>query len=334
MSLTRKRVTFSNLNISFECNPLFAMFVYPLNCNGGADPRCVSTPALVQFGLSLCSIPIQQETLFVYNDNGTASPGWTSINITSPFDSMADYRMQVDIKFHNTTLCRMTGSPSAAPSHGLSSLAPSDAPTGTTGSSTSVPSRVPSSTPLTTNPTGARTSFTFAPSNTVSQHPSFPSTSTTGSSNVLSSSPPTTTLVDDVWTDDVWLVASVVTAAATVLTLLCIVVYVIRRRHSKRKAKAIEQAIAMSINKPKSAQKSDNLEVEEVVLDKEIFAITSEGPGDIVNDEIVVNEEDSFDRMFVANVGEDSVSNSNQKETLQHGSTEGADAQEVRFHGT
>eukprot|EP01083_Nonionella_stella_P165195 549032_1 len=123
---SRKRVRFTNLNITLGCNPHFAMFVYPLNCNGGADPACDSTSSLKYLDLFVCVVPVQQETLFVYDDTGSVPPDLTSIDIINPYDSRTDFRMEVDIKFHNTTLCKPTQAPSGTPT--APSIAPSSSP--------------------------------------------------------------------------------------------------------------------------------------------------------------------------------------------------------------
>eukprot|EP01083_Nonionella_stella_P107993 313499_1 len=151
---SRKRVRFTNLNITLGCNPHFAMFVYPLNCNGGADPACDSTPDLMQLGQYVCSVPVRQETLFVYDDTGAVPPNLASIDIVNPSDSKTDYRMEVDIESHNTTLCNPTQPPTVSPSRTPSSsptVAPTQPPTvspiGATLSPTSSPSKTPSSPP-------------------------------------------------------------------------------------------------------------------------------------------------------------------------------------------
>eukprot|EP01083_Nonionella_stella_P219864 787117_1 len=65
------------------------------------------------------------------------------------------------------------------------------------------------------------------------------------------------------------------------------------------------------------------------------FPIAFERSGDIESDEHEPGQEDSFDNMFVAKVGEDSVSESIQNETVNNVTTQGAEAQlQVSFHGT
>eukprot|EP01083_Nonionella_stella_P283301 964114_1 len=144
-----------------------------------------------------------------------------------------------------------------------------------------------------------------------------PTTNPTGTDNPTSSpsnAPSSPTSIDDAWTDNVGLVVLVVIAVATALF---VVIYVLSRCHLKRKR---QQGNNNSI---KTIQKSGHMELEDVrkdqkkILDKE-KKDDNEQKAEDDNEANEPGKEDSFDGMFVAKVGEDSVSNSNQNETLQH----------------
>eukprot|EP01083_Nonionella_stella_P300527 1026516_1 len=162
---TRKRVRFTNLNITLGCTPHFGMFVYPLNCNGGSDPSCDSTSELKNLNLFLCAAPAPQETLFVYDDTGSLPPALTSIGIMNPADSHPDVRIEVDIVFRSTTLCIPTAAPTPSPTP-----TPTPSPTPATHAPTNVPTDTPTKVPIRT-PTVAPLQPTKPPSATPTKTP-------------------------------------------------------------------------------------------------------------------------------------------------------------------
>eukprot|EP01083_Nonionella_stella_P034048 93214_1 len=173
MSATRKRVRFSNLNITLGCNSRFAMYVYPLNCNGN-DPGCGSTTALKRLYLYACSIPVGQETFFDYYNNANDPLDLAFIDTMSPETEMADWKMDVDIVYRDTTLCiHTTGTQTETPTK-ASTKTPTESPSKTpteiptkqpTNMLTSVPTRNPSRMPTlqpTSEPTPSPINFADA----------------------------------------------------------------------------------------------------------------------------------------------------------------------------
>eukprot|EP01083_Nonionella_stella_P094149 264076_1 len=171
-----RRVKFTLLDIPLGCNTLFAMFVYPLNCNYGADPECDSTSQLKNLDLFVCSGPGPQETLFVYDQTG---PDLDNTDITSTTDTSTDYRMDIDIVYYEDILCIPTMAPSKAPSVPPSqppsrepSQSPSKSPSKTPSQSPSKePSKSPSESPSVSSQPPSK-SPSQSPSKEPSQSPS------------------------------------------------------------------------------------------------------------------------------------------------------------------
>eukprot|EP01083_Nonionella_stella_P184701 671575_1 len=250
---TEKRITFTNLNIALGCYPFFAMFVYPLNCNGSISSACDSIPALKKLNIGVCEAPNQQETLFVYDATGTVPPDLTSINITHPKDSMDTYRMAVDIVFHNTTLCSYdtpnptlfpTVVPSNTPSN-IPSVPPSNTPSNFPPSVT--PSNIPSNNPTiarTSNPSDApsKPTITLQAVNPSSVHSSPTITSTYDENSDITSSMNQSEESEVPSKSGESLLPAIAVAATLCIVITGVLLYCLRRKYVNVKGKETDSA--------------------------------------------------------------------------------------------